>query len=194
MFTGIITDIGVVIALKKAQDARMTIRTSYKISSIAFGASIACSGACMTVVEKGEDSFTIEVSAESLSRTTLGQWKIGTEINLERSLAVGDELGGHIVSGHVDGVAVVREIAESGDTHKLTLEVPPSFSKYIAEKGSITLDGVALTVNGVEGNCFWVTLIPHTWQYTTMKYLKPGEKMNFEIDMLARYVERMLGR
>lgn len=192
MFTGIVTDIGTILAASGTNDVRFDIETRYDLSTVALGASIACNGVCLTVVGKEKNYFSVDVSGETLSRTTLGSWKTGTEINLERALALGDELGGHMVSGHVDAVATVLAIAEVGGAHRLTVEVPEAFSKYIAEKGSITLDGVSLTVNGVEENSFWVTLIPHTWTHTTFKHLKLGARINLEIDMLARYVERML--
>jgi riboflavin synthase len=194
MFTGIITDIGVITSITRNTDATATIRTAYAMDTVALGASIACGGVCLTVVSKGQDNFTVNISGETLSRTTLGSWQEGTEINLERSLKLGDELGGHLVSGHVDGVAHVREIMTIGDAYRLSFDVPGSLGHYLAEKGSVTLDGVSLTVNGVEGNNAWVTLIPHTWHHTTMQRLRAGSPMNLEIDMLARYVERMLYR
>jgi riboflavin synthase len=192
MFTGIITDIGTIISLTRTQDMVCVVRTRYDLATIQLGASIACSGVCLTVTEKGEGTVSFNVSAETLSRTTLGEWQVGTAINLERALKMGDELGGHLVSGHIDGVARVQEISMVGDAHRLVVEVPAPLARYIAEKGSVTLDGVSLTVNGVEDRHFWVTLIPHTWQHTTFSQLKPGMGLNLEIDMLARYVERML--
>jgi riboflavin synthase len=194
MFTGIITDIATVRAIKKTGDTRFEFTTVYDTSKIVLGASIACNGACMTVVETGDDWFAIEASSESLSRTTLGDLAVGSKVNLERATRVGDELGGHIVSGHVDGVAVLTHRATEGDSLRLSLEVPESFAKYIASKGSVTLEGVSLTVNEVDGNTFGINLIPHTQIHTTLGSKQPGDRINFEIDMLARYVARMLGK
>jgi len=192
MFTGIISDIGIITSVTKTHGAIFMIQTHYDLAPTKLGASIACSGVCLTVTDKTTDSFTVEASAETLSRTTLGTWQVGTHINLERALALGDELGGHIVSGHVDGVATVHDIVPTGSAYKLTIDAPEELKRFIAEKGSITLDGVSLTVNGIDDRRFWVTIIPHTWQNTTISQLKPGMGMNIEIDMLARYVERML--
>lgn len=192
MFTGIITDIGTVESIHKAGDMRMLIRTSYDTNTLLIGASIACSGACLTVVDKGDGWFAVDVSDESLERTTLSQWQGGTKLNLERALRVGDELGGHILTGHVDGVAVVEEILPIGDSHKLVVAMPEALQYYVAEKGSVTLDGVSLTVNGVEKHFFWVNLIPHTWKHTTLGLLKEGDGMNMEIDVLARYMGRWM--
>ncbi|WP_417829939.1 riboflavin synthase [Thalassospira sp.] len=194
MFTGIITDIATVRAIKKTGDTRFEFTTSFDTSKIVLGASIACNGACMTVIETGDDWFAIEASAESLSRTTLGDLVVGSKVNLEQATRVGDELGGHIVSGHVDGVATLTKRVPEGDSLRLTFEVPEAFSKYIASKGSITLEGVSLTVNEVDGNTFGINLIPHTQTETTLGSKQPGDRINFEIDMLARYVARMLGK
>lgn len=194
MFTGIITDIATVRAIKKTGDTRFEFTTSFDTSKIVLGASIACNGACMTVIETGDDWFAIEASAESLSRTTLGDLVVGSKVNLEQATRVGDELGGHIVSGHVDGVAALTKRVPEGDSLRLTFEVPDAFSKYIASKGSITLEGVSLTVNEVDGNTFGINLIPHTQTETTLGSKQPGDRINFEIDMLARYVARMLGK
>ncbi len=194
MFTGIITDIATVRAIKKTGDTRFEFTTSFDTSKIVLGASIACNGACMTVIETGDDWFAIEASAESLSRTTLGDLVVGSKVNLEQATRVGDELGGHIVSGHVDGVATLTKRVPEGDSLRLTFEVPDAFSKYIASKGSITLEGVSLTVNEVDGNTFGINLIPHTQTETTLGSKQPGDRINFEIDMLARYVARMLGK
>jgi riboflavin synthase len=190
MFTGIITDIGTIESINKKGDTRMVIRTSYDTNTLLIGASISCSGACMTVVDKGDGWFAIDVSDESLSRTSMQDWRVGTKINLERALKVGDELGGHIMTGHVDGIAVVDEIMPVGDSHKLVVSVPVSLQYFVAEKGSVSLDGVSLTVNGVEGNVFWVNLIPHTWKHTTLGLLREGDELNMEIDVLARYIGR----
>lgn len=194
MFTGIITDIATVRAIKKTGDTRFEFTTSFDTSKIVLGASIACNGACMTVVETGDDWFAIEASAESLSRTTLGDLSVGSKVNLEQATRVGDELGGHIVSGHVDGVAILTNRVPEGDSLRLTFEVPDEFAKYIASKGSVTLEGVSLTVNEVDGNTFGINLIPHTQTETTLGSKQPGDRINFEIDMLARYVARMLGK
>lgn len=191
MFTGIITDIGTVIARETRGDTHFRIRTSYDTGSIAIGASIACAGVCLTVVQKGADWFAVDVSAETLSRSMLGSWAEGTPINLERSLKVGDELGGHIVSGHVDGVGDVVATKVEGESLRIDFRAPASLAGYIAEKGSITVDGASLTVNGVDGAVFGVNLIPHTQQVTTLGRLKAGDRVNLEIDVLARYVARL---
>jgi riboflavin synthase len=191
MFTGIITDIGSVATREARGDTHFRIRTRYDTASIDIGASIACSGVCLTVVQKGADWFAVDVSAETLSRTTLGQWKEGTAINLERSLKVGDELGGHIVSGHVDGVGEVVATRGEGESLRIDFRAPAALAGYIAEKGSITVDGASLTVNGIEGTVFGVNLIPHTQQVTTLGKLKAGDRVNLEIDVLARYVARL---
>jgi riboflavin synthase len=191
MFTGIITDIGTVVARETRGDTHFRIRTRYETASIDIGASIACAGVCLTVVQKGADWFAVDVSAESLSRTTLDSWKDGSLINLERSLKVGDELGGHIVSGHVDGVGEVVATRNEGDSLRIDFRAPASLAGFVAEKGSITIDGASLTVNGVEGAAFGVNLIPHTQQVTTLGKLKAGDGVNLEIDVLARYVARL---
>ena len=194
MFTGIITDIANVRAIEKTGDTRFEFTTSFDTSKIVLGASIACNGACMTVIETGDNWFAIEASAESLDRTTLGDLSTGSKVNLEQATRVGDELGGHIVSGHVDGVAILAKRVPEGDSLRLTFEVPETFAKYIASKGSVTLEGVSLTVNEVDGNTFGINLIPHTQIHTTLGSKQPGDRINFEIDMLARYVARMLGK
>ena len=191
MFTGIVTDIGTVVARETRGDTHFRIRTRYETASIDIGASIACAGVCLTVVQKAADWFAVDVSAESLSRTTLGNWQEGTAINLERSLKVGDELGGHIVSGHVDGVGEVVSTQNEGDSLRIDFRAPANLAGFIAEKGSITIDGASLTVNGVDGAVFGVNLIPHTQQVTTLGKLKVGDRVNLEIDVLARYVARL---
>lgn len=191
MFTGIVTDIGTVTAREARGDTRFRIRTAYDTASIAIGASIACSGVCLTVVQKGDDWFAVDVSAETLSRTGLGNWQEGSRINLERSLRVGDELGGHIVSGHVDGVGDVSMVRPDGDSLRIEVKAPDALAPFIAEKGSITVDGVSLTVNSVEHATFGINLIPHTQQVTTLGKLKAGDRVNLEIDTLARYVARL---
>lgn len=195
MFTGIITNIGTVTKIDVTRgDKRFYIQSSYDLSAVPMGASIACSGCCLTVVEKQADVFAVDVSAETLSKTALGLWREGTKINLEQSLKLGDELGGHIVSGHVDGLAKLEEIREEGGSHRLTFSVPPEFAKFIAPKGSIALDGISLTVNEVDGNRFGINIIPHTWQVTTIGGRHVGDDLHFEIDTIARYVARMMGQ
>ncbi len=194
MFTGIITDIGTVRKVEKKGDTRFEFNTAFDTSKIDLGASIACSGACMTVVEKGEGWFAIEASAESLAMTTMGDLDVGSRVNLEQSLRMGDELGGHIVSGHVDGVAILTALHPEGDSMRMTFELPTEFGRYVARKGSITLDGVSLTVNEVDGNSFGINVISHTQNHTTLGGRKVGDRFNFEIDMLARYVARMVGK
>ena len=191
MFTGIITDVGEVRALEQRGDLRAIIGTNFATDGIADGASIACSGACLTVVDKGTDWFAVDISKETLDHTILGGWKIGSKINLERSLCLGDELGGHIVSGHVDGVATVVSVKDEGDSRRLSIEVERPLSRFIASKGSIALDGISLTVNEVDGTVFGVNIIPHTWERTTLAAVAPGSRLNVEIDMLARYVARL---
>ena len=192
MFTGIITAIGQIEELKDTGDRWLKITTPWACDKIDLGASIACSGVCLTVIERADNWFAVEVSAESLSRTTIGGWQKGSQINLERALRLGDELGGHIVSGHVDGLASIEAITPIGDSHKLDIRVPEDVSKFIAEKGSVTLDGVSLTVNEVEGSCFAVNIIDHTWTHTTLGHATIGQQLNLEIDMLARYVSRLI--
>ena len=192
MFTGIITDLGTVRAVRQDGDTRFEFATNYNTDDIEIGASICCSGACMTVIEKGNGWFAIEASAESLSKTTMGGWSEGTAVNLERALKVGDELGGHIVSGHVDGVGLVVSIATEGDSKRFTFEAPDALKQFIAPKGSVAIDGVSLTVNEVDGARFGINVIPHTQQVTTFGSLTEGSAVNLEIDMLARYVARLL--
>lgn len=201
MFTGIITDIGRVRAVEKRGDTRFTIATAHDPDGIDIGASIACAGCCLTVVAKGRDSegnwFAVDVSQESLDCTTLGNWREGTKINLERALKAGDELGGHVVSGHVDGVGRIVDIRPEGDSLRFTFEAPEGLGRFIAPKGSVTLDGTSLTVNEVEdqksgGTRFGVNIIPHTQAVTTWGVAKTGDPVNLEIDMLARYVARLV--
>lgn len=191
MFTGIITDIGEVRAIKDTnRDRRFEITTAYDLGTIDIGASIAHSGCCLTVVEKGDDWFAVEVSAESLSLTTLSQWSVGARINLERATKVGDELGGHIVSGHVDGLGEVLSVRLEGGSHRLEIRAPKPLHRYIAQKGSIAMEGVSLTVNAVHDDVFGVNIIPHTWDVTTLGQIVAGSRVNLEIDMLARYAAR----
>ncbi len=196
MFTGLISDIGEVLDVEQRGDTRFRIATAYDVDTIAMGASISCSGACLTSVAMGHDGgrgwFAVEASAETLSKTSLGRWQKGTHINLERAMKLGDEFGGHIVSGHVDGVGEVLSRKSEGDSERLMFEVPAELARFIAPKGSVTLDGTSLTVNEVDGNRFGVNLIAHTLQVTTWGQSKPGDPVNVEIDMLARYVARQL--
>jgi riboflavin synthase len=195
MFTGIITDIGTVRSVEQRGDLRLTISCGYDLETVDLGASIACSGACLTVVDKGEDWFAVDVSQESVSRTASGLWTEGGRLNLERALRVGDELGGHIVTGHVDAVATVAKVEEVGGSLDLTIDAPRDLGSAIAPKGSIALDGVSLTVNKVEdagkATRFTVNLIPHTADHTTLGAIAAGQKLNLEIDVLARYLRRM---
>jgi len=191
MFTGIITDIGRVRSVRQTQrDRRYEIETAWDTVSIDLGASISHAGCCLTVTEKGLGWFAVEVSGETLSKTTLGGWSEGDPVNLERATKVGDELGGHIVSGHVDGLGRVVSVTPDGGSHRLDIEVPAPLHRFIAPKGSITVDGVSLTVNAVEGRAFGLNIIPHTWTATTLGRLKPDDAVNLEIDMLARYLAR----
>jgi riboflavin synthase len=191
MFTGIVTDVGRVRAVRDTnRDRRFEVETAYDLDGIAFGASISHAGCCLTVVDKGDGCFVVEVSGETLSKTTLGGWREGTAVNLERAARAGDELGGHIVSGHVDGVGDVLSIEPEGGSHRLRIRSPKPLHRYIAAKGSITVEGVSLTVNDVENDVFGVNIIPHTWEVTTLGQLRPGDHVNLEIDMLARYLAR----
>ena len=191
MFTGIITNVGTVRSLKRAGDLRIEIATSYDTASVDIGASIACNGVCLTVVEKTVDSFAVDVSAESVSFTNIGDWHVDAPINLERALKVGDELGGHIVSGHIDGVAKIVAMHEDGGSTRVTLRAPDTLAKFIAPKGSVSLNGTSLTVNEVNGAEFGINFIPHTKAVTTWGGSKVGDKVNLEIDTLARYVARL---
>ena len=191
LFTGIITDIGRVRSVAQTdRDRRYEVETAWDVSGIDLGASISHAGVCLTVVEKGDHWFAVEVSGETLDKTTLGRWAAGTPINLERATKVGDELGGHIVSGHVDGLGTVVEITPEGGSHRIIIEAPAPLHRFIAAKGSITVDGVSLTVNSVDGQRFGLNIIPHTWEATTLGALKVGDPVNLEIDMLARYLAR----
>ncbi len=195
MFTGIITDIGTIRSAEQRGDLRLVIGCGYDMAGVAIGASIACSGVCLTVVEKGPDWFAVDLSAETVSRTALGAWTTDSPLNLERALKVGDELGGHIVTGHVDGLGEVVDITAEGDSHRVMIRVPHDLAAYVAPKGSITVDGVSLTVNQVEdkpeGTVFGLNLIPHTWDVTTLNRLTVGKQVHLEIDVLARYLARM---
>ena len=191
MFTGIVTDIGRVRDVRATdRDRRYEVETAWDTASIDLGASISHAGCCLTVVEKGPGWFAVEVSNETLSRTTLGAWQTGDGVNLERAAKLGDEMGGHVVSGHVDGLGRVVSITPQGGSHRIDVEAPAPLHRYIAAKGSITVDGVSLTVNSVEGRVFSLNIIPHTWDATTLGRLKVGDSVNLEIDMLARYLAR----
>lgn len=211
MFTGIITSIGTIISAREAGDFTVTISCPW--NDLRIGESIACNGACLTVVEcgwwivNGEIStithqppttnhqppvFTVQLSSETL-HCTAPRWVMGEKVNLERAMKLGDALDGHLVTGHVDGLATITTISRDGDSHVLMLEAPAALSRFIAAKGSVTLDGVSLTVNKAEGNKFWVNIIPHTWDVTTLGSRVPGDRLNMEIDLIARYVERLLG-
>ena len=194
MFTGIVTDLGRVRAISKAGDTRFDFETGYDTAEIAIGASIACSGPCLTVVDKGQGWFAVQASAETLARTTLGSWAVDTPVNFERALRIGEELGGHIVSGHVDGVATVVETHAEGDSTRFVFAAPEGFGRYVAPKGSIALDGVSLSVNEVDETGFGVNIIPHTRRYTTFGRLAEGDRVNFEVDTIARYVDRLMAR
>ena len=191
MFTGIITDIGTIRELTQLGDLRARIETSYQTSGIDIGASIACDGVCLTVVALGDDWFDVDISAETLSKTNLGKWAGGKRVNLERALKVGDELGGHIVSGHVDGLAEIVAMADDGDSTRVTLRAPRELARFIASKGSVALNGTSLTVNDVEGCDFGINFIPHTKEVTTWGDAAVGDPVNLEIDTLARYVARL---
>jgi len=191
MFTGIVTDIGRVREVRETdRDRRYEIETAWDVSGIDLGASISHAGCCLTVTEKGEGWFAVEVSNETLSKTTLGAWKAGNGVNLERAAKLGDEMGGHVVSGHIDGLGRIVSITPEGGSHRIEVEAPAPLHRYIAAKGSITVDGVSLTVNSVEGQVFSLNIIPHTWEVTTLGRLKVGDPVNLEIDMLARYLAR----
>jgi riboflavin synthase len=195
MFTGIITDIGTIERVEQRGDLRVVVATGYDTGTIDLGASIACSGVCLTVVDKGPGWFAVDVSGESVSRTAQGQWIAGKRLNLERAMKLGEEMGGHIVTGHVDGVAEVIGICPEGDSKRIGIRLPRELSPFVAAKGSITLDGVSLTVNEVadrdDGAHFSVNIIPHTQAVTTLGALEPGQPVNIEIDVLARYLKRM---
>ena len=195
MFTGIVTDIGEISSVKpggQAGDRRFVVRTRHDMQPIPIGASIACSGCCLTVVEKGGDWFAVEVSAESLDKTHLGDWQAGSRINLEMSLKLGDELGGHLVYGHVDGVGRIVSMTPEGGSVRFVFEAPAEVARFIAAKGSVAIDGISLTVNEVDKNRFGINVISHTQAVTTMGLAKVGQRVNLEVDMLARYVARLL--
>ena len=197
MFTGLVSDVGQVLSIEdRGELKRIRIATSYDVKAIELGASIACSGPCLTAVEFGSDNgrnwFEVDAAAETLARTTVGQWRVGTHINLERSLTLGAELGGHIVTGHVDGLGVIEKRTDFDGMAKFDIRAPHDLAKFIAEKGSICLDGTSLTVNSVEGDVFSILLIPHTLAVTTWGERKDGDKLNLEVDLMARYAARLL--
>lgn len=199
MFTGIITDVGTITRAEQRGDLRLVIRCSYDMSGVDLGASIACSGVCLTVVDKGADWFAIDASAETVSKTASAMWVQGRRLNLERALKIGDELGGHIVTGHVDGIGAVTTISPEGDSHRVMVTVGAEIAPYVATKGSVTVDGVSLTVNSVVDNAdgtatFGLNIIPHTWDVTALGDLEVGQQVNIEIDVLARYLARMQER
>ena len=196
MFTGIVTDLGTVMSAEQRGDLRLQVRTAYDLATVDLGASISCSGVCLTVVDKGQDWFAVDVSAETVSRTAADMWREGARLNLERPLRMGDELGGHIVTGHVDSVGEVIDLRPEGDSHRIDVRVGSELAPAIARKGSISLDGVSLTVSEVsdkdDGTHFSVNIIPHTAQETTLGDLTPGRQLNVEIDVIARYLDRMI--
>jgi riboflavin synthase len=195
MFTGIVTDIGTVTTVESPGDTRVVVSTTYDTATIDLGASIACSGVCLTVVDKGPGWFAVDVSGETISRTAKDQWTEGRKFNLERAMKLGDELGGHIVTGHVDGLGTVVALSEEGGSHRVTIRAGADIAPFIAPKGSVTVDGVSLTVNSVrdvDGEVeFGLNIIPHTWSVTTLGTIQMGQSVNIEIDVLARYLQRM---
>ncbi len=194
MFTGIVTDIGKVLSVEERGEGlrQLTIACAYDPATIAIGASISCGGVCMTAVATGNDNFSVDAAAETLRLTTVGRWQTGTHVNLERSLKMGDELGGHLVSGHVDGLAELIAREDLTDMAKLMLRVPKPLARFIAQKGSVALDGVSLTVNEVNDDTFSVLIIPHTLAVTTLGALNPGDSINLEVDVMARYAARLM--
>ncbi len=194
MFSGIVTDVGHVRAAEEAAAGgmRLEIGTAYDTADIALGASVACSGPCLTVTDKGPGWFAVDVSGETASRTTLGDWRAGTRVNLERALGLGDEIGGHLVTGHIDGVGLVEKAEPEGDSLRLSVHCPAELARFVASKGSVALDGVSLTVNEVEGAVFGINLIPHTLAQTTLDDCAAGRRLNLEVDLIARYLARLL--
>lgn len=192
MFTGIVTAIGAIRSVEPRGDLRVTVGVDWDTADLALGASVACSGPCLTVVDRGPGWFALDVSAETLSRTAPGMWVVGGRLNLERALRVGDELGGHIVTGHIDGVGEVVDVTREGGSWRVAIDAPAALAPLIAPKGSICVDGVSLTVNAVEGARFGLNIIPHTAAHTTLGGLKSGDAVNLEVDVLARYLARML--
>jgi riboflavin synthase len=195
MFTGIVTDIGRIASVEQRGDTRVVVETAYDTATVDLGASIACSGVCLTVVDKGTGWFAVDVSHETISRTAATQWHEGARLNLERAMKLGDELGGHIVTGHVDGIAEVIDVCPDGDSKRIGFGVSSAIAPFLATKGSVTVDGVSLTVNAVDDHGemthFAINVIPHTQAMTTLGALEPGHSVNIEIDVLARYLQRM---
>ncbi len=199
VFTGIVTDLGEVRAIERRGDTRFVIACNYPLEEIAIGASIACSGACLTVVEKGAGTLSFDASAETLSKTTLGDWAVGSKINLERALALGAELGGHLVSGHVDATGRVESLEREGDSWRFVFRAPAAVGRLLAPRGSVAIDGVSLTVNAVDdqddgSSLFGVNIISHTFEVTAFQQLAPGKMVNLEIDIIARYLERLVDK
>lgn len=192
MFTGIIQDIGVIQAIDRLGDWTVTIATRLPLANSAVGASVACSGICLTLIAAGAEQFNVQVSPETLSKTTASRWNVGTRLNLERALRVGDELGGHFLAGHVDGLARVIDRQRDGDSVRYRFEVAPEHAPFLAPKGSIAIDGISLTINEVEGARFGVNIIPHTRLMTTIGERMPGDVVNIEVDMIARYLDRLM--
>ncbi len=193
MFTGLVQDIGTLRSIKGNDNSkRIEVEVSDRFTSVQIGASICCSGCCLSVVEKTKNSLFFDVSAETLNKTTIGSWEVTTRINLETSLRMGDEMGGHIVSGHIDTTAELLSVEKQGESYRLEISIPEGYAHYIASKGSIALDGVSLTINEVNQAHFGVNIIPHTWANTTIGERKAGDRFNLEVDMLARYVARMM--
>ena len=192
MFTGIISDIGTIRHCEKQPGGlKIVIETQLPMNNWAIGASVACSGACLTVIEKQANSFAVEISPETLARTNLNQWQVGTKINLEAALRMGDALDGHLVAGHVDGLAKLHSIEQKGNSWHVVLDIPAELQKFIAEKGSLTVDGVSLTVNAVHDPLVDLMIIPHTWKQTCFQYYKAGDLLNIEVDLMARYAARL---
>lgn len=195
MFSGIVTHIGTVARMDETGgDKRLFVQSTMNLQDVTLGASISCSGCCLTVVDKDSNWFAFDVSGETLSKTVIGEWATGTKINLERAMKLGDEIGGHMVSGHIDGLATIERIMPEGGSHRLKIRLPETLALYMAPKGSVALDGISLTVNEVEGSVFGINIIPHTWTQTTLGTKKVGDVLNIEVDMLARYVARQLGK
>ncbi len=194
MFSGIITDLGRVKAVKASGDTRIEIETGYDTRDIAVGASVACAGVCLTVIDKGRGWFAVQASAETLNCTTIGGWKKGAPVNLERPLKAGEEIGGHLVAGHVDAIATVVAAEDESSSRRLVIKAPGTLKRLIAAKGSVAVDGVSLTVNGVRDGRFAVNVIPYTLKATTLGRLRPGDRVNLEIDLVARYVARLVNR
>lgn len=191
MFTGLVTHTGKILSAKKKGDLRLAVGCPWKTLSI--GESVAVNGVCLTVIEKGKERFVVDISAETVKRTA-PRWKAGETVNLERALKAGDDVGGHFVTGHIDGIAEIKDIRRKGASRRICIKAPKELAKFIAPRGSVTVDGVSLTVNKVEGRKFWVNVIPHTWKNTALGACKPGDTLNLEIDIIARYVERMFGK